>query len=103
MSNHPEHKSMMGTHFGWLPSKPCRATRLLRAKLQAGCVLRGGHWWHPEPYSMLDWYCCQCGAYGQGMPRDQHASSLLDGLLENVLVWWARSKPAGARVEKERV
>lgn len=37
-------------------------------KREWACQNRGGHWWHPE--NMIDWFCCQCGAVREGIPKD---------------------------------
>ena len=30
---------------------------------------QSGHWWHPAD-PMIAWFCCQCGAERDGMPKD---------------------------------
>jgi len=65
---HPKHHVMAGPTYIH-PAKPLRASDLfLRWRLQRACRKRGGHWWHP--YTELDWFCCQCGAERDGMPKD---------------------------------
>lgn len=43
---------------------------LTRFKRQLACRKSGGHYWHPEPGAMIDWFCCQCNAKRDGMPKD---------------------------------
>lgn len=70
---HPEHtchQDVGGSGRYWIPAKPVRTTGILGWQLRRACRKRGGHWWHPDPKSMIGWYCCQCGAERDGSPKD---------------------------------
>lgn len=71
MSQHPQHLvgRMMATPGYYEPAQPLRAPwGLQRWRIEWACRKRGGHWWHPE--GMIGWFCCQCGAERDGMPKD---------------------------------
>jgi len=40
-----------------------------RFKVHRACRKSGGHYWHPAD-AMIEWFCCNCGADRDGMPRD---------------------------------
>ncbi len=67
---HPEHRVMAGPTYIH-PAKPLRASwGLLRWQVERACRKRGGHWWHPDGPSGVDWFCCQCGKQTEGAPKD---------------------------------
>jgi hypothetical protein len=70
---HPEHVVVtVEPAPGWPaePAKPVPADGLVqRCRDRRACRRRGGHWWHPAD-PMIGWFCCQCGAERDGMPRD---------------------------------
>jgi hypothetical protein len=69
MRMHPRHAAVeRGSGF---PVKPIRDTSpWYRWKRERACHKTGGHWWHIESGSLIDWFCCQCGAERDGMPQD---------------------------------
>ncbi len=65
---HPMHLVMAGPTFTQ-PAQPVHPRGLLGWKVRRACRKRGGHWWHPAD-PMIAWFCCQCGAERDGMPKD---------------------------------
>lgn len=65
---HPPHNVTDRYDCPVLPAKS--ANPLQRWRLHRECYRNGGHWWHPEPGTMIDWFCCQCGQQTDGMPKD---------------------------------
>lgn len=71
VNTHPEHLTMAEVAAGvWEVSQPIRPTGLLGWRIRRACRRRGGHWWHPTPGSLIDWFCCQCGQECDGWPKD---------------------------------
>lgn len=83
IANHPEHTAFqLGPNSSLTfdnfmgkclnpPAKPLRPSwGLLRWKVERRCRKAGGHWWHPDDSGMIGWFCCQCGAERDGMPKD---------------------------------
>lgn len=68
ISHHPDHVAIV--HKTGEPAQPLRASWVLQWRLERACRKRGGHWWHFDPISMIGWFCCQCGAEQDGMPKD---------------------------------
>lgn len=69
--SHPEHTMQREIAPGvWDIAFPMHPKGWLGFKVRRACRKRGGHWWHPEPGTMIDWRCCACGAAADGMPRD---------------------------------
>jgi hypothetical protein len=68
---HPPHEVMTEVAPGiWNVSAPIRPTGFAGWKARHACRKRGGHWWHPSPGTLVDWFCCQCGAERDGWPED---------------------------------
>lgn len=69
VKEHPEHTAQQQRYGNYYqPAKPLRASWWLQFKREWRCWRSGGHYWHPE--GMIDWFCCQCGAETDGMPKD---------------------------------
>jgi hypothetical protein len=41
----------------------------VQRRVEKNCRKGGGHFWHPDS-GMIDWFCCNCGAERDGMPKD---------------------------------
>lgn len=56
----------------WRPHRPARDTSLWhRWKRERACRKTLGHCWHPEPETMIDWFCCACGGEADGQPPQE--------------------------------
>jgi hypothetical protein len=70
--HHPEHVVTVEPWPGGpaMPARPIPADGVIqRWRDRRACWVRGGHWWHPAD-EMIAWFCCQCGAQRDGMPKD---------------------------------
>jgi hypothetical protein len=69
---HPPHSAMVRGPVGTVefPARPLvDSSPWHRWKARRACRAAGGHWWHPAD-AMIEWFCCQCGADRDGMPKD---------------------------------
>lgn len=74
MRPHPEHHVTTEVYPGmWVAARPIEDTSWWhRWRARRACRRAGGHWWHLDASGPAwdTWYCCQCGAPGEGMPQD---------------------------------
>jgi hypothetical protein len=82
-SDHPPHCGWESPAPGiWRVTRPDPQGWRYRHRLRRRCRQeKGGHFWHPVPSALVDWFCCFCGKPGEGMPINGTRGSVLDG-------WW---------------
>lgn len=55
----------------WQVARPLRAGWWTQRQRERRCRREIGHCWHPE--GIVDWWCCECSAETEGMPRKECA------------------------------